>query len=341
MKNGQEFDSVLTVVCRMTKYALFIPTRESSTAVDFAELFFEHVECRFGTPKGIVSDRDSRITADFWAEVCQTCMIKRKMSTAYHPQTDGQSEALNRILEDYIRAYSAEDQTAWARLLPLAQYAYNNSRSSATGMSPNRALFGSDCRMRIDVADAVPQGRIPAARDRIQKLHELRQQLHEHLSAARERMSRYYNANHVPKTFKIGDFVKLSTKNLKFRNRKLSPRWVGPFRVIKRIGSQAYRIALPDKYSRLHNVFPVQLLENYRRREDDNELMAMPDLDDPQDEWEVEEIRDKKKIKDTVHYLVKWAGWPSEYNSYEPVAHLANAPQAIAAFERKLKRKRR
>lgn len=340
VKNGQEFDSVLTVVCRLTKYALFIPTRQDSTAADFAELFFEHVECRFGTPKGIVSDRDSRITAEFWKEVCEICMIKRRMSTAYHPQTDGQSEALNRILEDYLRAYSAEDQTAWARLLPLAQYAYNNSRSSATRISPNRALFGSDCQMRMDVADAVPQGRVPAARDRIQKLYELRQQLHEHLNAARERMARYYNANHVPKQFKTGDFVKLSTKNLKFRNRKLSPRWVGPFRVIGRVGGQAYRIALPDKYSRLHDIFPVQLLENYRKREDDENLMAMPDLDDPQDEWEVEEIRDKKKIKDTVHYLVKWAGWPSEYNSYEPVAHLANAPQAIAAFERKLKRKR-
>ena len=68
--------------------------------------------------------------------------------------------------------------------------------------------------------------------------------------------------------------------------------------------------------------------------------MAMPDLEDPKDEWEVEEVRDKRKFKDVVHYLVKWAGWPSEYNSYEPATHLANAPKAVAAFERKLKRKK-
>ena len=67
--------------------------------------------------------------------------------------------------------------------------------------------------------------------------------------------------------------------------------------------------------------------------------MIMPDLEDPQDEWEVEEVLDKRRIKDTVHYLVKWTGWPSEYNSYEPATHLINAPKAIAAFEHKLKRK--
>ena len=146
-------------------------------------------------------------------------------------------------------------------------------------------------------------------------------------------MAKYYNANHVPKQFKVGNFVKLSTKNLKFKHRKLSPRWVGPFRVLERIGGQAYRLALPDKYSRLHNVFPVQLLENYRHRQDDDDLMAMPDLEDPQDEWEVEEVLDKRRIKDTIHYLVKWAGWPSEYNSYEPADHLVNVPQAVASFK--------
>jgi hypothetical protein len=341
IRYGQECNSILTVVCRVTKYALFIPTREDATAVDFAELFFEHVECRFGTPRSIVTDRDSRITSDFWREVCDIQMVKRRLSTAYHPQTDGQSEALNRIIEDYLRAYTSEDPTAWARLLPLAQFAYNNSYNHTTRMSPNRLLFGFDCEIRIDIADNVAERRIPAARDRVQKLYQLRQSLRGRLIEAQERMAHYYNANHVPKQFKVGNFVKLSTKYLKFKYRKLSPRWVGPFRVLERIGGQAYRLALPAKYSRLHNVFPVQLLENYCRREDDNNLMAMPDLEDPQDEWEVEEVLDKKRIKDTIHYLVKWANWPSEYNSYEPVAHLKDAPQAVTAYERKAKRKRK
>ena len=340
-KHGEEYNSILTVVCRVTKYALFIPTRDDTNAADFAELFFEHVECRFGTPRSIVTDRDSRITSDFWREVCEIKIIKRRLSTAYHPQTDGQSEVLNRIVEDYLRAYTADDQTVWAKLLPLAQFAYNNSRNHTTRMSPNRLLHGFDCEIRIDVADNVSEGRIPAAKDRIEKLHELRQSLRARLIDAQERMAKYYNANHVPKQFKVGNFVKLSTKNFKLKHRKLSPRWIGPFRVLERIGGQAYRLALPAKYCQLHDVFPVQLLEDYNRRKDDDRLMAMPDLEDPQDEWEVEEVRDKRRIKGVVHYLVKWTGWPSEYNSYEPIHHLVNAPKAIASFERKLKRKKK
>jgi transposase InsO family protein len=341
IKNGQEYNSILTIVCRVTKYALFIPTRDDTTAADFAELFFEHVECRFGSPRSIVTDRDSRITSDFWREVCEIKIIKRRLSTAYHPQTDGQSEALNRIIEDYLRAYTSEDQTVWAKLLPLAQFAYNNSRNHTTRMSPNRLLHGFDCEIRIDVADNVIERRIPAAKDRVEKLHQLRQELRVRLVEAQERMASYYNARHVSKQFKIGDLVKLSTKNLKLKCRKLSPRWIGPFRVLERIGGQAYRLALPNKYDRLHPVFPVQLLEDYRRRHDDAELMTMPDLEDPQDEWDVEEVRDKQRIKGVIHYLVKWAGWPSEYNSYEPASHLIGAPKAVADFERKLKRKRK
>src|SRR5690349_1287426 len=98
-------------------------------------------------------------------------------------------------------------------------------------------------------------------------------------------MATYYNVRHVLKQFKVRNLVKLSTKNLKLKYRKLSPRWIGLFRVLERIGEQAYRLALPDKYARLHPVFPIQLLEDYRRRHDDNtELITMPDLEDPQDE---------------------------------------------------------
>ena len=95
----------------------------------------------------------------------------------------------------------------------------------------------------------------------------------------------------VPKQFRVGELVKLWTKNLKLKHKKIGPRWVGPFRVIERIGGQAYRLVLPEKYSRLHDVFPVQLLEPYRARDDNSDLLPMPDLGDPRDEWEVRRLR--------------------------------------------------
>jgi hypothetical protein len=97
-RNGERFDIIFTVINRLTKYALFLPTCSDTTAVDFAELFFRHVECCFGTLRGIVSDRDSCIISGFWREVCVQTLIKRRISTAYHLQTDGQSEALNCIV---------------------------------------------------------------------------------------------------------------------------------------------------------------------------------------------------------------------------------------------------
>src|SRR5205814_1425972 len=118
-------------------------------------------------------------------------------------------------------------------------------------------------------------------------------------------MAAYYNARHVPKQFTTGSFVKLSTKNLKLKYPKLAPHWIGPFQILKRIGGQAYELALPEKYAQLHPVFPVQLLEEYHHCHDDAELMKMPDLEDPRDEWEVEEVRDKQWINAIIQCLLK------------------------------------
>src|SRR2546430_1251028 len=99
------------MVCRVTKYALFLPTREDAIITDFTKLFFKAVKCRFRTLRGVVSNKDSKLTSDFWREVCEIKMIKRRMSITHHPQTNSQSEALNKIIKDYLRAYSSEDQT--------------------------------------------------------------------------------------------------------------------------------------------------------------------------------------------------------------------------------------
>jgi len=125
-------------------------------------------------------------------------------------------------------------------------------------------MYWFGCKIIFSVGDNAHRGRIPAAQDRVKKLHQLRQELRERLVQAQERMAKYYDQNHVPKQFKVGDLVKLSTKNLRLKHPKLAPRWIGPFRVTERIGGQAYRLALPEQYRRLHDVFPIQLIESYK-----------------------------------------------------------------------------
>ncbi len=108
----------------MTK---FIPTTTNIVAPEFVALFYKNIELKYGSLKGIVSDRDTRITSKFWAEIYTYSLIKRRLSTIFHLQTDGQTEILNRILENYLRAYTNLEQMNWARLLPSAKFAYNNS----------------------------------------------------------------------------------------------------------------------------------------------------------------------------------------------------------------------
>ena len=333
----KEYDAILVVVDCYTKMAKFIPTTTNVTALEFAALFHKNIELQYRSPRGIVSDRDTRITSKFWAEVCIYSLIKRRMSTAFHPQTDGQTEILNRILGNYLRAYTSLEQRNWAKLLPSAKYAYNNSQSSSTRITPFKALYGYDLELRVDIEDNIHQGVALVARDRILHLKELRDRLKEELLQSQERQAKYYNQRHQPMLFKRGNLVKLSTRNLRLKDKKLQPRWIGPFRVLQRIGSQAYQIALPEKYSRLHNVFPIQAIEQFKPR-DDQPLMPLPDLEDDE-EWEIEEVKDKATIKGTTHYLVKWEGWPTKYNQWVAEEDMGNAQDAIRRYE-KNKRKR-
>ena len=340
LRGTDEFNAILTIVDRYTKMAVFLPIHDTIDAADLAELMHTEVELRFGPPSGITSDRDSRITSKFWAEVSYYSMIKRRMSTAFHPQTDGQTEILNKIVENYLRAYVNLEQMNWAKLLPTAAFAYNNSMNHTLRMSPFKAMYGYDPEFHVDVADDTPRGGIPAAKDRIEKLHELRTALREQVLKAQEHQMKYYNQRHMPIEFKRGSLVKLSTRNLKLKDKKLQPRFIGPFRVTEVVGAQAYRLALPEQYARLHDVFPVQLLERYHQRDDQEDDLPLPELEDDPDEYELEEIRDKKMIRGQIHYLVKWTGWPSEYNQWVPEDDMANARDMVRSFEKSRRGKR-
>jgi hypothetical protein len=139
VSNG--FDAILVVVCRLTKMAHFIPCMSTDTANDFARLFEKNIHRLHGLPKDIVSDRGTLFTSAFWRDVCRQLDIKQNLSTAFHPQSDGQTERVNAIAEQYLRIYSDYLQTNWAMMLSLAEFAYNNTVSSATNMTPFLSWF--------------------------------------------------------------------------------------------------------------------------------------------------------------------------------------------------------
>jgi hypothetical protein len=330
-------DAVLVIVDRFTKVALFVPTSATLTAAELAQLLYEHLECRFGTPLGIVSDRDSLLTSDFWTELSKARQMKQRLSTAYHPQTDGQTERTHQALQHYLRCFSGAEQQ-WAPLLPEAEFAYNNSVHVTIGVSPFEALYGYHPRM----VDYVPssQLKVQGVHERLSKLAQTRERMYVHWQKAVDSQKKYYDARHQWVEFQVGETVGLSTKNFRFKEgKKLAPRFI-PVKVTERIGSQAYKVQLPVKYSRLHDVFPVSLLEKWYSGQD-QKVLPLPELVDGEEEWEVEDIVDHKDVGDERRFLVKWAGWPAEYNTWEPREHFANAKRIITAYEKKARHRHR
>jgi transposase InsO family protein len=263
------YDSILVVVDRYTKYALYIATNKTITASDLAILILRYVITEFGIPKGIVSDRGSVFTSNYWSCLCFYLKIRQRLSTAFHPQTDGQTERQNQTIEQYLRCFVTSLQDEWVGLLPLAQFTYNNSYHTTIQMSPFRALKGFDPQMPdLSVADAPRKGDAPEAIERVAQLQEEREALARHWVKATQAQSKHYNAKRKPMEFSMGDQVLLSAKNLKLRrpNRKLAERFVGPFKIVEIIGKQAYRLELPQELA-VHPTFHVSLLEPYYERQ--------------------------------------------------------------------------
>jgi hypothetical protein len=326
------YDSILVIVDRKTKMSLYVPCDKKCDAEELAHLLVERVISRFGTPDSIVSDRGPIFTSNFWSEVCYITKIKKRLSTAFHPQTDGQTERQNQTLIHWLRCYVDEQQSNWAGLLPLAEFAYNNSYHASIKMSPFRALYGSDLDLDIRVDDNVT---VQSLRERWTTIKELQEKATTEWSKTKARMSEYANKHRQDKTFKKDEKVLLNTKNLKLRTpkKKLSARFCGPFVIVEPIGTNAYRLELPVGW-RVHDVFNVEYLEPYKEREgSEADLMPPPEVWDEEEHYEIEEVLNKKGNGRNLKYLVKWKGWNSIYNQWLPNSELDNARDAVQKFE--------
>jgi hypothetical protein len=140
------YDSIWVVVDRLTKSAHFIPVKTNYSSAVLAELYMSRIVCLHGVPKKIVSDRGTQFTSHFWQQLHEALGTHLNFSSAYHPQTDGQTERTNQILEDMLRACALQDQSGWDKRLPYAEFSYNKSYQASLKMSPFQALYGRSCR---------------------------------------------------------------------------------------------------------------------------------------------------------------------------------------------------
>jgi len=339
---GQRVDSILVIVDRFTKMNLYVPTTKTCTSVDLAIILRDEVVRRYGLPRGIVTDRGSVFTSQYWSDFAYEAQVKLKYSTAFHPQTDGQTERMNQTLEQYLRCYCSEAQSEWGARLSHAEFAVNNGVHAALKMSPFEVLYGWNPDVHTaPTRDEFPEGKVPAATERARSMRETSEMLAKRWRTAQESQKRGNDARNKPMSYKVGDMVLLSSKNLSLpgSKKKLGARFVGPFRVRDCIGSQAYRLALPESY-KIHNVFHVSLLERWQQRAGEEPAEPMP-LADENEEWEIEKILDTRVRAGQRYYLVRWKGWPDEYTSWQPEENCAGAAESISAFEAQRKSTRR
>ena len=262
-KSSRGNDSIWVVIDRLSKVAHFIPVKTTYEGPKLAELYISRIVSLHGTPKSIVSDRGSQFTSRFWKKVQEGLGTQLHFSTAYHPQTDGQTERVNQILEDMLRACVLEYGSKWEDCLPFAEFSYNNSYQASLQMAPFEVLYGRKCRTPLnwsEVGDSQIFGP-DILREAEEKVHKIR----EHLKTAQSRQKSYADKRRRELTFNIGDFAYQKVSPLKGMQRfqlrgKLAPRYVGPFKVLGRRGEVSYQLELPEEMSAVHDVFHISLL---------------------------------------------------------------------------------
>ena len=329
------FDAIVVFVDRYTKRAYFCSTHTSATAPETAKIFFATIFKNHGLPKAIISDRDAKFTSKFWRALFGQLGTKLSMSTAFHPQTDGQTERMNRTLEEMLRIHATYKQDTWDEYLPAAEFAYNNSKQASTGFTPFELDTGR--HPNTPTSWAATTVKVAATADFMDHWNFMIQQAKDNLFEAQQRQRKYADQKHRYVEFEIGDQVLLSSKNIlspvdKLRpTLKLAPKFLGPFTIIDKISETAYKLDLPHTM-KIHLVFHVSLLKKYINNGEQS-APPPPVIIDNEEEYEVEHVLDKRTIRNKVQYLIKWKGYPLHESTWEPLENLENATASVAQFE--------
>jgi len=341
--------ALLVVVDKLSKMTHLIPTTVHVTGEETARLYVDHVFKHHGLPESIVSDRDPRFTGNFMTALLELLGTKQRLSTAFHPQTDGQTERMNRTLEDMLRHFVSPHHDDWDQHIALAEFAINNSHQESINTTPFRLNYFKDPATPLSLGT---KSRVPAAQSFAESMQQSLVDAKKHLQAAQQRQKRYADMKRrdVP-PLQVGDEVLLSSKNITFKNAgtsKLLPRWLGPFTILDHASHHrqcagedflepvAFKLDLPPNM-RVHNVFHRSLLKPYIRG---SQLQPppLPTIVDGEEWFDVERILNHRDREVTVkgktkhrparktlqrEYLVKWRGYSDDHNTWEPECNVA------------------
>ena len=325
LPSAHGYSVIMVVIDRLSKFAHFVPLKQDFSSITMAEAFIQNIVKLHGFPKIIVSDRDKVFISRFWQQLFKAQGTKLAMSSAYHPETDGQSEVLNKTLEMYLRCLCYDSSKDWLKKLPWAQYWYNNSLHSAIKMTPYKALYGRDpsslIKYEFSTDDDVSLQELLTARDR------LLQQLKINMQRAQLFMKQYADKKHRHLEFDEGELVLVKLQPYRQhsvalrRNQKLALKFFGPFRITKKISTVAYKLDLPAT-TKIHNVFHVSVLKKFKG-ENSNPYLPLPlQTTEEGPILEPHRIVNRRVIfqngKEVPQMQIEWGTGPAIITSWEP-----------------------
>lgn len=337
-----KFDTILTVIDRLSKMIHLIPTHQTATAADTARLMFDNVVKYHGVPDSIISDRDTRFTSNFWRELAKVMGIKLRLSSAFHPETDGLCERANRTVIQLLRNDSNLKANNWTDNLTAVEMAVNNYQQSSTQQSPYYSNYG----MHIKLPNQFNafETSMPSVEEFAKRMNEVMNRANENMRSAQLKQKEQADKNRrETQNWKVGDYVFVSTENFRGFN-KIKEKFIGPFKIIEKINDVSYKVELPAKYQ-VHNVFHSSLLktsyENVPELFPNRTIInVQPPVvksvnKDEEDEWEIEQLIDRRKKRNRLEYLVRWKGWSAEYDEWKTVDQLKNARSLMKEYDQK------
>jgi len=330
-------DSILVVCDRFLKMSHFVATTEKTTAEGLARLFRDNVWKLHGLPESVISDRGLQFAAGMMKELNKMLGIETKLSMAYYPEIDEQTERTNQELEQYLRMYVNHRQNNWAEWLAIAEFAFNNKVYTATKMSPFQVNYGRELRIGFDIRK---KGKNEKVEEFVREIKERHEEARAALVKSQEEMKRQADRSRKEtEEYRVSDKVLISTKDFsmelrKRATKKLTEKFIGPYVVKKIVSENAVELELPAVL-RIHPVVNVRRIVKYKEQVEGQKKIPPPPIEVAgEKEYEVEEILDRQEKRGKMKYLVKWKGYTVEENTWERLENLKNVGRKIEEFEK-------